>query len=525
MSMLMTLLKHMGVSGWYDAIERLTYHQTIAVPPVFFALNKICEDAGQLPLLIMKTTRSGDDIDMDHPGYQLLMEQPNEIQPPSTFKQQMTSHAIMYGNGRAAIIRDGSGMPIELLPMMPDRTWTLLHKGRKYHVTKPEKNDEMDLLMGQQRRKDDQGLIAFPDEDVIHISGFSHNGVEGIGLVQIADHTFSVGYNAQKHYDGQLKKGFRGKLFVEAPPGRFRDYEDAKKFIEEFNETEGGSANSYKASLLREGMKVNAVNMSNADAQFEAMGKFNRQDIGMLFGLESMPGDGSPKSYNSLEQYNLMYGRALDRWLNKWEEQCDMKLRSAVQKVRKSHYFHFDRKAIYRTDRQIEVDTLCKLVQHTIYSPNEARDALGMNKREGGDEFQNPSTSSQLANEPQDDSEDDSSQEQSASVEQRAVEVMIMSLLTTEGHQAVRGAKSKNFVDWIERNYAKWEPKLAEKLEAIGIDRDMARIHCEESRRQLLDVAGNSTPENLEENVKNAVANWTNRTFKLLGGNHDFVQG
>lgn len=520
-----TLLKYMGFTGWWEAFERLSFTQSISVPPVWHALNKITEDVGQLPLCVKKITRAGDEIDYNHPGYNLLMEQPNEIQPPSLFKQQVTAHAIMYGNGRAAIIRDENGVPLELLPMLPDRTWTFLHKGTKYHVTKPEINDEKNLMMGLEGRGDDRGFIAFKDTDVIHICGFSYDGVEGIGLMHIGQYTFSIGYNSQKHYDQQLKKGFRGKLFVEAPPGRFRDYEEAKKFIEEFNETEGGSDNSWKASLLREGMKVSAVNMSNNDAQFESMWKVNRQDVGMLFGLESMPGDGSPKSYNSLEQYSLMYGRALDRWLNKWEEQSDMKLRTNPQKIRRSHYYQFDRKAIYRTDRQIEVDTLCKLVQHTIYSPNDARDALGMNKREGGDVYQNPSTSSELAATTEEDTEDDSSEEtRTNSQERRAVEAMVQSLIQTEAHQATRGSKSKNFVDWIEKNYAKWEPKLAEKLEAIGIDRDLARIHCEESREILLDVAGTSTPENLEENVTKAVSTWTNRVFKITGGQNDPLQ-
>jgi hypothetical protein len=203
-----------------------------------------------------------------------------------------------------------------------------------------------------------------------------------------------------------------------------------------------------------------------------------------------------------------------------------MKLRSNPQKVRRSHYFEFDRSAIYRTDRQIEVDTLCKLVQHTIYSPNDARDALGKNKREGGDVYQNPSTSSELAAEPEDDdTEENSTQESSTeSREKRAVEATVSSLIKNEGHQSIRGTKGRNFVDWIDKYYAKWEPKLAEKLEAIGIDRDLARIHCEESREILLNVAGISTPENLEENVTKAVSTWTNRTYKIIGEQNDTLQ-
>lgn len=501
--------------GTDDSIltDRVTYSEALSLPSLWYSINKICEDSGQLPLDIKKETGIGLETDFRHPAYRLLRDQSNKFQTPDVFKSQVTGHAIMFGNGRAAIIRDDSGVPIELIPMLPDRTWTFILNGNKIHVTKPNKEDDKDVTISL--RTDANGYVAFDDADVIHVQGFTYDGIEGIGLMQVGESAISAGVNAGKYYQNQVKRGFRGKLFLEAPPGRFRDYSEAKEFIDEFNKKEGGSDNAYKAALLREGMKAQAVSMSNTDAQFEALGKFNRTDIGLLFGLDSVPGDGAPKTYNSLEQYNLMYGRALDRWLCKWELQCDMKLRTDVQILRRSHYFKFNRAAIYRTDLATTVTSLCNLLTHTVISPNEAREKLDMTMREGGDEYVNPATTAYGGQ------KEDSSGDTSNSAESRAVETMLSGLVRTEANNAIRGAKSKNFVAWIERNYAKWEPKLAEKLESIGIDRDRARLHCEESQKQLLETAGNSTAENLEANVKSLVESWTNRTFNLMGVNHD----
>lgn len=517
--------------GNEDALltDRVSYSDALTLPPLWYSLNKICEDAGQLPLDIKKETSLGLETDFRHPAYKLLRDQANRFQTPDTFKTQVTGHAIMFGNGRAAIIRDPAGNPLELIPMLPDRTWTFIMNGDKVHVTKPNKDDDKDVTISM--RTDPNGYVAFDDADVIHIQGFSYDGIEGIGLMQIGETSISAGVNAGKYYQNQVKRGFRGKLFLEAPPGRFRDYTDAKEFIDEFNKKEGGSDNAHKAALLREGMKAQAVSMTNTDAQFESLAKFNRSDIGLLFGLDSIPGDGVPKNYNSLEQYNLMYGRALDRWLCKWELQCDMKLRSEVQKIRRSHYFKFNRAAIYRTDLATTVTSLCNLLTHTVISPNEAREKLDMTRREGGDEFVNPATTAyDQSQDEQDDSEDSGSEDNGSQGNQAdaqarlAVETMLRGLVTTEGNNAVRGAKSKNFVTWIERNYSKWEPKLAEKLEAIGLDRDRARMHCEESREQLLDVAGSSTSDNLEANVKSLVESWGNRIYQLMGAQNDPLQ-
>lgn len=506
--------------GTDDSIlsDRITYSEALSLPSLWYSINKICEDAGQLPLDIKKQVGSVLETDERHPAYFLLREQSNKFQTPDVFKSQVTGHAIMFGNGRAAIIRDDFGNPVELIPMLPDRTWTFILNGEKVHVTKPNKEDDKDVTISM--RTDANGYVAFNDVDVIHIPGFTYDGIEGIGLMQVGENAISAGVNSTKYYQNQVKRGFRGKLFLEAPPGRFRDYADAKEFIDEFNKKEGGSDNAYKAALLREGMKAQAVSMTNTDAQFEALGKFNRTDIGLLFGLEHIPGDGNSVTYNGHEQQALAYLKTLDRWLCKWELQCDMKLRTNVQIVRRSHYFQFDRSSIHRTDSATLMTILCNGITHRIFSPNEAREKLDMPPYEGGDEYLNPATMSNNDSDSQDDSSDQEDSP-SQSSESRAVETMLSGLIRTEANNAIRGAHSKNFVSWIERNYGKWEPKLAEKLESIGIDRDRARVHCEQSRKELLDIAGNSTSDNLEANVRSLVDSWTNRTYYLMGVNDD----
>ncbi|MBU6175846.1 MAG: phage portal protein, partial [Planctomycetes bacterium] len=85
----------------------ISRHDTLSLPPVWYAHNKICGDIGILPLDVKKNVGRGSINDTKHFGYKLLREQPNELQSPSVFKEQITSHAILYGNGRAAIIRSG----------------------------------------------------------------------------------------------------------------------------------------------------------------------------------------------------------------------------------------------------------------------------------------------------------------------------------------------------------------------------------------------------------------------------------
>ena len=510
--------------NWDVSLKRVGVNDTLGIPPAWYAHNKLVGDFGRLPIDVKRVEGEGSVNDLEHDGYRLLREEPNKIQAPTTFKEMLLSHALLNGNGRAAIVRTRNGIS-ELIPMLPDKTWTVIYQGEKWHVYKPEDQGKKELF--DVWDTDKNGYLVFNDADVLHLPGFSYDGVEGLGLLDLAQITLGTSVEAIRFQNTQTRKGFRGKLLLEAPPAMFRRQEDAKDFIDAFNATEAGSENAGKAGLLRDGIKANAISMSNNDAQFVELQKFNRQDIGMLFGLEGMPGDGDSTSYNSLEQKQLAYLAALDRWLVKFEEQCDTKLRTFQEKRQRATYFKFNRGALLRTDLMTTAEAMSKFIQNRIMNPNECRSKLDMNPYVGGDEFINPAiqtTAEQSPDEvedtPEDDAEDEAEGESDSSqnVNNRAAEQMLRDLIKTEGNNAINAAGKAGFVAWIGRNYGKWESKIADKIEAIGLDRDLARIHCQESTQILAGLAAKHGQKDLKNAVETEVKSWGNRVFNLLGG-------
>jgi HK97 family phage portal protein len=516
MDMLSRLVQWAGF-GWDVNPARVGIKDAMGIPPAFFAHNKLTGDFARLPIDVKKVVGKGAENDLKHDGYRLLRKQPNKIQSPTVFKQQLLSHAIMRGNGRAAIIRNGTGVE-ELIPMMPERTWTVIHEGLKYHAYKPEDQSKTELF--DTYDTDDNGYIVFRDSDVLHVSGFSWNGVDGLGLLDLANVVFSTSKEAIKFQNQQIAKGFRAKLFLEAPPAMFRNDTDAKKFIDAFNAAEAGSDNAGKAGLLREGIKANAVSMSNSDAQFVDLQKFNRADIGMLFGLEGMPGDGETDSYNSREQTQIAYLQCLDRWLVQFEEQCDMKLLTPTEIRLNKAYFKFNTGAILRTALKETIDAFSVAVSSRIMNPNECRSKLDLNPYEGGEEFINPNiqrSGDDPEPEPEGTPEDDQEDSQEQARNDRAVEQMLRGLIKTEGNNAINASKKAQFVAWIGKKYPQWEAKLADKIEAIGLDRDLARIHCEKSTQILAGLAAKYGGESLQKAVETEVKTWENRIFSLKG--------
>ena len=516
MDMLSRLVQWAGF-GWDVNPAKVGIKDAMGIPPAFFAHNKLTGDFARLPIDVKKVVGKGAENDLKHDGYRLLRKQPNKIQSPTVFKQQLLSHAIMRGNGRAAIIRNGNGID-ELIPMMPERTVTVIHEGLKYHAYKPEDQTKTELF--DTWDADDNGYIVFRDSDVLHVSGFSWNGVEGLGLLDLANIVFSTSKEAIKFQNQQIAKGFRAKLFLEAPPAMFRTDVDAKKFIDAFNAAEAGSDNAGKAGLLREGIKANAVSMSNSDAQFVDLQKFNRADIGMLFGLEGMPGDGETDSYNSREQTQIAYLQCLDRWLVQFEEQCDMKLLTPTEIRLNKAYFKFNTGAILRTALKETIDAFSVAVSSRIMNPNECRSKLDLNPYEGGEEFINPNiqrSGDDPEPEPEDTAEDDQEDTQGQARNDRAVEQMLRGLIRTEGNNAINASGKAQFVAWIGKKYPQWEAKLADSIEEIGLDRDLARIHCEKSTQILAGLAAKYGGESLKKAVETEVKTWGNRIFSLKG--------
>jgi len=397
--------------GLNEGDRRVTADSALSYAPIWYAVNKICNNIGQLPLSLYRRTEEGKERAVDDDRHMLLHLKPNTFQTATIFKSQIMSHALLWGNGRA-YINTSVRRVLELIPVMPDRTITVLIEGEKYHLTKPAAHDRLHLFESLSQEAGMRDVIVLKDSEVVHIPGFGYDGVEGLSLLQIAARSWNAGISGDKRYNTQASKGFSAKFMIEAPSGMFRNEQDAKNFLQMFNEYHAGPDNSDKVGLLREGMKLQTMAMSNQDAQFLENRRYQRQEAALWFMLETILGDGSSETYKSFEQKNMAYlTNCLMTWIVKWEQELNCKLLLPREMRSDSHFFKFNTSAFMRADFATTMQSLRSGVESLILSPNEARDILDFNRRNGGDQFINPNTSSPLS--PGDDSQaegdDDSS--------------------------------------------------------------------------------------------------------------------
>jgi HK97 family phage portal protein len=396
-----------------------------------------------------------------------------------------------------------AGRPTELLPLMPDRTKTYMVGGEKFHVTNPNMDhDRIAAYAGDfeaAMTANPETTVVIHDRDVLHIQGFGYDGIEGKSFASVARESISMGLNGQRLATKQSEKGFTGRLMLQAPPGSFRDEKQAAEFLTTFRKHH--NEDGELVGLLREGVTANVLTMSNHDAQFVEQQKFNRTDIMLWFGLESMPGDESRSSYSSLEQKQLSELQScLNRWLVKWEMQCRAKLLTDREKMADQYYFKFNRGTLIMTDMKTTVDTLAQGIVHKIINPNEARAKLDMNPYSGGDVYSNPNITTDEV-----DPAGDGTTETETPTAAPAAQAQLQHMVGVECNRIEqRGLRAKNFVDWVDGFYARWQERL--ESTAGAEDCDVAG-YCQRHKDALL-AAADKQPAEFVEAVKALVTGW-----------------
>ena len=483
--------------------ERISPKQAMALPPFWWGVNKLSNHFARLPTHIKRQLPSGgQDKQTNHWAYDLLLTRPNGYQTADVFKQQLCGHAICWGNGRAAIINPGSPNA-ELIPLMPDRTATVMVGGVKVHITKPDKEDRLPLLASVLEDRD--GVIILLDSEVLHLQGFGFDGVEGLGLVSQMKRTLGIPTEQESHAYNQTKKGFVAKMIVEAPPGMLTKEADAREWIEGFNKANSSADNAGRAALLRNGMKATALSMSNTDSQFLEQRRFSRQDIVLMLGLDGMPGDGDSHSYNSKVMESLNYlDTGLAPWLCKFEMQIDDKLLSQSER-RRGFFSMFDLSELLRTDPKTQAEIHAIRIASRIYNPNKCREELGENPYSGGEEYINPAISQA----------GQQGQPAKTAPANAAVESQLKHMVRVEAKRVLQHADDKNFLAWMDGWYADWQVTLADKLEELGFGRDAAEAHCESSKNELIE-ATESKPEQFKNTLEKCVKTWENRVDLMI---------
>ena len=313
----------------------------------------------------------------EHPLDSIIGFKPNRRQTAFEFWRLIAHHLILRQNAFVQIVQgnSGRGWVGELVPLHPDR------------VSGPEEMQNGSLRY-EYHRKNGEKIPMLGGIDIWHLQGLSDDGLRGLSMMELASDSMGLSIAAERHASRFFERGVKpsGILQSDRPYKR----EVAEAMGDSFAKKYGGESGSGAVPVLWDGMKFETVAMNLKDAEFLDSRKFSVTEIARWFGVPPhMVGDveRSTSWGTGIEVQGLQF---LIYSLQPWIELMEQSIRFTLVVQEDRFYPKFNVSALLRMDAKTQAAVFESHIQNGILSPNECRELLERNPREGGDEYVDP---------------------------------------------------------------------------------------------------------------------------------------
>jgi len=286
------------------------------------------------------------------------------------FFEMMQGHLELRGNAYAHKVH-GNGRAIDqLIPLHPDRVrvYLLPDNRLRYEVTA--------YSSGQ--------IDRYSQDEILHLRGWSFNGITGISTVSAMAEVIGVGLAQQEH---------RGRYFRSPFPAMaletIKMTEEARdKMTSSLSEGFSGE-NAFKVMSLPPGVTAKALGLTNKDSQLiEAS---HATAIEICGGWRVPPhkiGDLSRGTFSNIEQQNIEFATDCQRpRVIRLERRLDADIigpLAAFESAPGDYFSSFNMDALYRGDMKSRYDAYSVALPWMLR--NEMRRNEGLNTIEGLDE-------------------------------------------------------------------------------------------------------------------------------------------
>lgn len=368
-----------GDDFWYSEVGLsttagvpVTEDNAMRTSAVFACVRVLAESVAQLPLILYERSGKGKERASTHPLYPIMRRSPNDQQTSYEFREMMQGHLALRGNAYALIEWTGSGRVGALVPQHPDRVEVeALPSGRiRYRVKTPET-----VTSAQQVRN-------YTSDEVFHLRGLSSDGVMGLSPITMARESVGMALAAEDYGARFFKNDARPRGVIQHP-SHFKDQEAAKRFKKGWQKAHGG-ANRHKTAVLEDGMTYANIGMSNEDAQFIDVRKYQVNDLARIFRVPPhMIGDLERATFTNIEHQGLEFViHTLGPWLVRWEQAIGRDLIRRPDQYFVEHLVD----GLLRGDIETRYKAYAVAVTNGWLTRNEVRRMENMNPLDGLDE-------------------------------------------------------------------------------------------------------------------------------------------
>lgn len=274
---------------------------------IYACINILSDDIAKLPLKVyQKHDGAIKRIEKkDHTIAKLLSTKPNDFMNSSDWKKLIMVDVLITGNHFSYVVRNANGKVTSIMPLPNSTQIMVLENGSLRYQTTINKQ-----------------IVQLPPWDVIHIKGFTRDGIKGKSPIRVIAERVESNESANNYNKSLLEQGGAPKGILRVPGSLNKE---AKRVVkEEWKKVNGQDA----IGVIDSGLEYQQLGISNQDMQFIDSQKFNTQKIAAIYKVPLHKlNEMGRATYANVEQQALEYVKnTLQPWITKIEEELDSKL-------------------------------------------------------------------------------------------------------------------------------------------------------------------------------------------------------
>lgn len=325
----------------------------------------------------------GKDILKNHRFYQTLAMRPNRWQNSFEWFAMMQAHCDLRGNAYSKITFNQGRKLNELTPLHPDRVWPIIETpdGNRYFMFDNSPCPPDGSKLYYQHFPINAATEMIEAEDIVHLRGFSINGVVGMNpITRVAREAIGLALATEEHGARLFSNGAQiSKVFRHPQALSDKAYERLKGSL---NSEYSGVSNAGKTMILEEGMDITSLSMTMENAQFLETRKFQVEDIARIFNVPLVligHGDKAP-TYASAEQFFMSFKtHTMQPLVTNWEQTLTNSLLNYSDD--QGAFVDMDMDSMMRADAKARSEYLKNLFGIAGISPNDGRIYEGMDPK------------------------------------------------------------------------------------------------------------------------------------------------
>lgn len=362
-------LSHFGLTA--GSATSATQKTALTLSAFYNGINIICNDYAKLPKGVFQKVDDQIIKHTTHPLRYLINKRPNQYMNRFMFDSMLIQDAILKGNGYAVIDRNANAQPTALQYINQDETpvEVVKHENQLYYKIKGYAS-------------------AIHSDNIIHIPGFSFNGITGIGVVTHAANSLGVNLSSQKYASEYYDQKSLGTGVITTD--KVLDIDQKERYSDGFTKMLS-KKQAYTVPVIDGGMSFTPIKVTAQEAQFLLANENGINEVARWLNI-------NPSKLKHNKDINNSISESLNRehvqdsilpWAIKGEQEYDVKLFTQAEK-HNNYYIKFNTNSLLSADKVAQADYWSKLIYAGVLTINNVRALLEMNPVNGGDVIRTP---------------------------------------------------------------------------------------------------------------------------------------